>query len=94
MHEAVEPEHFVDALHRGADLRIAIARALLKDAPILVLDEPTEGLDAASERAVLLALDRLMVGRTTLLVTHRPQALCHVDAVLRLERGARDVVKA
>ena len=78
----------------GQARRIAIARALLKDAPILVLDEPTEGLDAASERAVLLALDRLMVGRTTLLVTHRPHALRHVDAVLRLERGARDVVKA
>lgn len=68
----------------GQARRIAIARALLKDAPILVLDEPTEGLDAATERAVLRALGRLMVGRTTLLVTHRPQALGLVDAVLRL----------
>ena len=73
----------------GQARRIAIARALLKDAPMLVLDEPTEGLDAASERAVLRALDRLMAGRTTLLVTHRPQALRHVDAVVRLEYGAR-----
>ena len=73
----------------GQARRIAIARALLKDAPILVLDEPTEGLDPASERAVLDALDRLMVGRTTLLVTHRQQALRHVDAVVRLERGMR-----
>ena len=76
-------------LSGGQARRVAIARALLKDAPILVLDEPTEGLDAASERAVLRALDRLMVGRTTLLVTHRPQALRHVDAVLHLERGPR-----
>ena len=73
----------------GQARRIAIARALLKDAPILVLDEPTEGLDAASERAVLRALDRLMVGRTTLLVTHRPQALRYVDAVVRLAPGAQ-----
>ncbi len=73
----------------GQARRIAIARALLKDAPILVLDEPTEGLDAASERAVLGALDRLMAGRTTLLVTHRPQALRHVDAVVHLGSGAR-----
>jgi ATP-binding cassette subfamily C protein CydC len=72
----------------GQARRIAIARALLKDAPILILDEPTEGLDAVSERAVLLALDRLMVGRTTLLVTHRPQALRHVDSVIRIDRGA------
>jgi ATP-binding cassette subfamily C protein CydC len=73
----------------GQTRRIAIARALLKDAPILVLDEPTEGLDAASERAVLHALDRLMAGRTTLLVTHRPQALRHVDAVVHLDPSVR-----
>lgn len=73
----------------GQARRIAIARALLKDAPILILDEPTEGLDAASERVVLRALDRLMQGRTTLLVTHRPQALRHVDRVVRLRHGAR-----
>ena len=76
-------------LSGGQARRIAIARALLKDAPILILDEPTEGLDGASERVVLRALGRLMRGRTTLLVTHRPQALRLVDAVLRLEHGAR-----
>ena len=73
----------------GQARRIAIARALLKDAPILILDEPTEGLDVATEQAVLRAIDRLMRGRTTLFVTHRPQALRHVNAVVRLNGGVR-----
>lgn len=74
-------------LSGGQARRVAIARALLKDAPILLLDEPTEGLDAGAERAVLQALQGLMVGRTTLLITHRPQALRHVDHVIVLHRG-------
>ncbi len=68
----------------GQARRIAIARAFLKDAPILLLDEPTEGLDARSEHAVLEALTRLMQGRTALLVSHRPQALRLADEVLVL----------
>ena len=71
----------------GQVRRLAVARALLKDAPILLLDEPTEGLDPASERAVLDALQELMRGRTTLLITHRPQALRIVGSVARLDRG-------
>jgi len=74
-------------LSGGQARRIAIARAFLKDAPILVLDEPTEGLDAVSERIVIEALAILMRGRTTLLITHRPQALRDVDQVVRLESG-------
>jgi ATP-binding cassette subfamily C protein CydC len=74
-------------LSGGQARRIAIARALLKDAPILVLDEPTEGLDAGAERTVLQALETLMAGRTTLLITHRPQALRYVDRVVVLSRG-------
>lgn len=74
-------------LSGGQARRIAIARAFLKDAPILLLDEPTEGLDAVSERIVIEALAILMRGRTTLLITHRPQALRHVDRVMRLESG-------
>ncbi|MCB8874348.1 thiol reductant ABC exporter subunit CydC [Acidisoma silvae] len=74
-------------LSGGQARRIAIARAFLKDAPILVLDEPTEGLDALSERIVLDALAALMRGRTTLLITHRSQALRNVDRVLRMENG-------
>jgi ATP-binding cassette, subfamily C, bacterial CydC len=74
-------------LSSGQARRIAIARAFLKNAPLLILDEPTEGLDAASERAVLDTIARLMRGRTTLLITHRPQALRYADAVLVLDRG-------
>jgi ATP-binding cassette, subfamily C, bacterial CydC len=74
-------------LSGGQARRIAIARAFLKNAPLLILDEPTEGLDAVSERAVLDTIARLMRGRTTLLITHRPQALRHADAVLVLEKG-------
>ena len=71
----------------GQARRLAIARAFLKDAPILLLDEPTEGLDAVSERAVLDGLGTLMRGRTTILITHRPQALAGLDQVLRLDCG-------
>jgi len=74
-------------LSGGQARRLAIARALLKDAPILILDEPTEGLDAATEQALLQSLDRLMAGRTVLLVSHRPAALDTVDEVLVLDRG-------
>ncbi|TCT20736.1 thiol reductant ABC exporter subunit CydC [Thiobaca trueperi] len=74
-------------LSGGQGRRIAIARALLKDAPILLLDEPTEGLDTATERDLMQALDRLMVGRTVLLITHRPAGLDWVDQVLVLDEG-------
>ncbi|QGU33065.1 thiol reductant ABC exporter subunit CydC [Thermochromatium tepidum] len=74
-------------LSGGQGRRIAVARALLKDAPILLLDEPTEGLDADTERELMRALDTLMVGRTVLLITHRPAGLDWVDQVLVLDQG-------
>ncbi|MEA3274854.1 MAG: thiol reductant ABC exporter subunit CydC [Pseudomonadota bacterium] len=74
-------------LSGGQARRIAIARALLKDTPILLLDEPTEGLDAPTERALMAALDRLMEGRTVLLITHRPVGLERMDEILVLDRG-------
>jgi ATP-binding cassette subfamily C protein CydC len=75
-------------LSGGEARRIAIARALLKDAPVLLLDEPTEGLDAQTRNAVLEALDYLMTGRTVLVITHQPLGLCErVDRVLVIERG-------
>ncbi|APZ42486.1 thiol reductant ABC exporter subunit CydC [Acidihalobacter ferrooxydans] len=74
-------------LSGGQARRVSIARALLKDAPILLLDEPTEGLDAASEHAVLEALETLMQGRTTVLITHRPQALRYVDDIVVMSGG-------
>jgi len=74
-------------LSGGQARRIAIARALLRDAPILLLDEPTEGLDAVTERALMDAVQRLMVGRTVLLITHRPVALAQMDEILVLDQG-------
>ncbi len=74
-------------LSGGEARRIAVARAVLRDAPILLLDEPTEGLDAESERALLTALGTLAEGRSLLMVTHRPVWLAAMDEVLVLEAG-------
>ena len=74
-------------LSGGERQRLAIARALLKDAPALILDEPTANLDTATERDLLAAMARLMVGRTTLIITHRPVGLAQADEILVLERG-------
>jgi ATP-binding cassette subfamily B protein len=74
-------------LSGGQRQRIALARALLKDPPILLLDEPTAALDQANEEAVLRALASAMAGSTVILVTHRLAALPGVDRVLVLERG-------
>ncbi len=71
----------------GQARRIAIARALLRDAPILLLDEPTEGLDAVTERALMDAVQQLMEGRTVLMITHRPVALAQMDEILVLDQG-------
>jgi ATP-binding cassette subfamily C protein CydC len=75
-------------LSAGQARRVAIARALLRDAPILLLDEPTENLDAQTERAVLEGIDCLMPGRSVLLITHKPALLeRRADEILVLERG-------
>jgi len=74
-------------LSTGERQRISLARAFLKDAPILLLDEPTSALDAESESQVLSSLFELMHGRTTLIVAHRPATIQHVDRVLVLENG-------
>ncbi len=74
-------------LSGGQARRIAIARALLRDAPVLLLDEPTEGLDAGTEHALMAALRTLMAGRTVLMITHRAAALADMDRVLVLAAG-------
>ena len=74
-------------LSGGQKQRIAIARAILRDAPILILDEPTSGLDAVSERTVMEALERAVVGRTTLIIAHRLTTVRLADRIVVLERG-------
>ncbi len=100
--EAASLEEFVRTLPNGLDTviqargqslsggqkqRFAIARAVLKNAPILLLDEPTTGLDARSEREVLESLERLRHGRTTLTIAHRFSTIRSADRVLVLEQG-------
>ena len=75
------------ALSGGQRQRVAIARAILKDAPILILDEATSALDARSEAAVQSALERLMRGRTTLVIAHRLATVQAADAIAVMEKG-------
>ncbi|MGV8853223.1 MAG: ABC transporter transmembrane domain-containing protein [Devosia sp.] len=74
-------------LSGGQKQRLAIARAILKNAPILLLDEATSALDAQSERLVQTALERLMEGRTTLVIAHRLATIRDADKILVLEAG-------
>lgn len=75
------------ALSGGERQRISIARALLKDAPILILDEPTSALDVETESALLVALERLMQNRTTLIIAHRLSTIRHADRIAVMEHG-------
>jgi ATP-binding cassette subfamily B protein/subfamily B ATP-binding cassette protein MsbA len=88
------PEGYDTVLgERGATLsggerqRISIARALLRDAPVLILDEPTSALDAQTEHLILEALERLMAGRTTLLIAHRLSTIRGADRIVVLHEG-------
>jgi subfamily B ATP-binding cassette protein MsbA len=99
---AANAEAFVDDVPGGLDARIgeaggrlsggqrqrlAIARALLKDPPILVLDEATSSLDTESERAVQEALEHLMAGRTTIVIAHRLSTVRRADQIVAIEEG-------
>jgi ATP-binding cassette, subfamily B, bacterial len=71
----------------GERQRIAVARAFLRDAPILILDEPTSSIDSRTEAVILEALDRLMQGRTTILIAHRLSTIRSVDEIVVMDHG-------
>lgn len=71
----------------GQRQRIGIARAFLKNAPILLLDEPTSALDPATEAAIMDTIKELMRGRTTLIATHRLATIHNLDQIIVLEHG-------
>jgi len=100
--EAAAAADFLDALPEGFDTflgekglrlsggqrqRISLARALLRDPPILLLDEATSALDAENERLVQAALEKLMVGRTTLVIAHRLATVVNADRIAVIEHG-------
>jgi subfamily B ATP-binding cassette protein MsbA len=74
-------------LSGGQRQRIAIARAIIRKSPILILDEPSSGLDAASEHLVFEALDRLMAGRTSLVIAHRLSTIRNADCIYVIKDG-------
>jgi len=83
-------------LSQGQRQRIAIARAIIRDTPLLIMDEPTSGLDAVSEKLVVDALERLMAGRTCIIVAHRLSTIRRADVIFVVkdgviaERGSHD----
>ena len=74
-------------LSGGERQRLSIARAILKNAPILILDEPTSALDAQTEELILEALERLKKGRTTFIIAHRLSTVRNADRIIVLESG-------
>ncbi len=74
-------------LSGGERQRISLARAFLKDAPLLIMDEPTSSVDVQTEARIMEAMNRLMQGRTCFLITHRPSTLRYCDRVIAVEYG-------
>ena len=101
--ELANAHEFIDKLPHGYDTlvgergvtlsggqrqRIAIARAIIRNSPILILDEPSSGLDAASEKLVFEALDRLMTGKTSIVIAHRLSTIRRADVIFVVQNGA------
>ncbi len=76
----------------GERQRIALARAFLKDSPILIMDEPTSSVDMVTEVKIMEAIDRLMIGRTTLTIAHRLSTLENCDMLLYLDSGKLQII--
>ncbi len=76
-------------LSGGQRQRIAIARAVIRNTPILILDEPSSGLDAASEKLVFEALDRLMEGKTSIVIAHRLSTIQRADTIFVVQGRRR-----
>ena len=74
-------------LSGGERQRVSLARAFLRDAPILILDEPTSAVDVHTEQQILDAMNRLMAGRTTILIAHRASTIRGSDWVVNVEDG-------
>jgi ATP-binding cassette, subfamily B, bacterial len=82
------------SLSGGERQRIALARAFLKDAPILILDEPTSSVDIHTEAGIMQAIERLMQNRTTFLIAHRLGTLEHCDLLLEIQSGGSIAIKS
>jgi ABC-type multidrug transport system fused ATPase/permease subunit len=74
-------------LSGGERQRIALARAFLKNAPILILDEPTSSIDIKTEKEIMEIMERLSIGRTVFIIAHRLSTLKHCDLLLGIEKG-------
>src|SRR5206468_10513108 len=75
------------SLSGGERQRISLARAFLRDSPVLILDEPTSSVDVQTENSILAATERLMKGRTTFMIAHRLNTLRKCNLILVLEQG-------
>jgi ATP-binding cassette subfamily B protein len=75
------------AVSGGERQRIALARAFLKNAPVLLLDEPTSSVDGHTESVIIEAMERLMEGRTTFIIAHRLNTIEHCDVLIRMDHG-------
>ena len=86
--KAAQCDEFIDRLPQGYERqRISIARALLKNAPVILLDEATASMDAESETMVQTALSALLKGRTVIVIAHRMRTIANADKIVVLDKG-------